>query len=81
MNKLLLQKQGQAGVDSKITYLIGALIVIVLAVNLAPEMFGGLTDLANTTANPDVPTWVPTVLFVIVGAGLVFLIWKVFDGK
>jgi L-asparagine transporter-like permease len=75
---LLLQKKGQAGVNSKITYLVGALIVIVLAVNLAPEMFTGIATLGNETTNPDVPTWVPTILFVIIGAGLVFLIWRAF---
>jgi len=78
MNKMLLQKQGQAVVNNKITYLIGALIVIVLAVNLAPEMF---SSISNLSGDANTPSWVPTVLFVIVGAGLVFMIWKVFDGK
>ncbi len=72
---LMLQKKGQAGINSKVTYLVGALIVIVLAVNLAPEMFSGITALSNDS---DTPTWVPTVLFVIVGAGIVFLIWRAF---
>ena len=74
----LLQKRGQAKVDSKISYLIGALIVVVLATSLAPEMFVAITDLENATG---VPSWVPTVLFVIIGAGLVFLIWRAFGNK
>lgn len=74
----IMQKKGQAGINSKIAYLIGALILIVLAVSVAPTMFTSLTDLANETLNPGVPVWVPVVLFVIVGAGLVFLIWRSF---
>jgi len=74
----LSQKKGQAGINGKISYLIGALIVIVLVVSIAPTMFTSLSDLSNTTLNPGVPAWVPVVLFVIVGAGLVFLIWKSF---
>lgn len=65
-------------INSQISYLIGALIVIVLAVSLAPTMFAGVNDLQNETG---VPSWVPTVLFVIVGAGLVFLIWRTFGNK
>lgn len=76
-----MQKRGQARVNNKISYLIGALVVIVMAVAVAPQMFDGLNDLANTTLNPDVPTWLPTVLFVIVGAGILFLIWRAFDGS
>jgi len=76
-----LQKKGSADVNSKVAYLIGALIVIVMAVNLAPEMFSGITNLGNETLNPDVPTWVPTVLVIIVGAGIVFLIWRAFGNN
>lgn len=66
------------GVDSKISYLIGALIIIVMATALAPTMFSNVNDLVNATG---VPSWVPVVLFVIVGAGLVFLIWRSFGSK
>ena len=71
-----LQEKGQAGISGKMTALIGAVIVIFLVVALAPEMFSGLADLETDTNTPD---WVPVVMFVIVGAGLVFLIWKTFD--
>jgi len=74
-----MQKKGQAGVNSKVSYLIGALIVVVLATAIAPEMF---SNIANLTGNEsDTPTWVPSVLFVIVGAGLVFLIWRAFGNN
>ncbi|MGV9141781.1 MAG: hypothetical protein ACOC1X_02475 [Promethearchaeota archaeon] len=75
---LMLQKKGQAGVNGKISYLIGALIVVVLATALAPEMFDSIAGLENDS---DVPEWTPAVLFVIVGAGLVFLIWRAFGNK
>jgi len=75
MQNLMLEKKGQARIDSKISYLIGALIVVVLATALAPTMFEEIDGLQNSTG---VPSWVPTVLFVIVGAGLVFIIWRVF---
>ena len=71
-----LQKKAQSGISGKMTSLVGALIVIVLAVALAPEMFSGVADL-ETDVNT--PGWVPIVLYVIVGAGLVFLIWKTFN--
>lgn len=66
------------GVDSKIDFLIGALIVIVLAVALAPEMFSGLATLNTTATGGSVPNWVPTILYVVVGAGLVFLVYRSF---
>lgn len=75
-NILMLQKKGQAKVDNKITYLIGALIIVVLATALAPTMFSNIAGLEN---NSDTPSWVPVVLYVIVGAGIVFLLWKSFN--
>jgi hypothetical protein len=76
-----MKKKGASGIDSKINYLVGALIVIVLAVALAPEMFSGVSDLENETLNPNTPGWVPTVLYVIIGAGVVFLIWRAFGNS
>jgi protein-S-isoprenylcysteine O-methyltransferase Ste14 len=80
MNQKLLiaSKKGMSSVNSKMQFLIGALIVVVLATSLAPTMFTNVNDLVNGTG---VPSWVPTVLFVIVGAGLVFLIWKSFGNN
>ena len=71
-----LQKKGQASLSGKMTGLVGALIVIVLAVALAPTMFTGVESLANESSTP---AWVPTVLYVIIGAGIVFLIWRTFN--
>lgn len=72
-----LQKKGQmAGLNSKMTGLIGAVIVIFLVVALAPEIF---SELAVLDANADTPAWIPTVMFVIVGAGIVFLVWRTFN--
>lgn len=70
-----LQEDNRGKVSGKITYLIGALIVVVLATALAPTMFDNVSNLSDVSS---VPTWVPTVLFVIIGAGLVFLIWRSF---
>lgn len=75
-DQLKCQKKAQAGLSGKVTGLVGALIVIILAVNLAPEMFAGVEGLETATGVPD---WVPTVLFVIIGAGIVFLIWRTFN--
>lgn len=71
-----LQKKGQAGINSKMTALIGAVIVIFLVSALAPEIF---TQLDTLSASAETPSWVPTVMFVIVGAGLVFLVWRTFN--
>ena len=77
-NISLCQKKGQKGINSKISYLVGAVIVIVLATAVAPTMFENVSNLTGVTG---VPAWVPTVLLVIVGAGLVFLIWRAFGGN
>lgn len=71
-----LQRKGQAGVNGKMTALISAVIVIFLVTALAPEMFTQLDALSTSTTTP---SWVPTVMFVIVGAGLVFLVWRTFQ--
>lgn len=73
-----MQKKGQAGVNSKISFLVGALIVIVLATSLAPTMFD---NVANLSSNANTPEWVSGVLYVIIGAGLVFLIWRAFGNN
>lgn len=70
------QKKGQAGLNAKMTGLIGAVIVIFLVVALAPEIF---EQLGVLDANQDTPAWVSTVMVVIVGAGLVFLVWRTFQ--
>ncbi|MFW6377226.1 MAG: hypothetical protein ACOCZ5_01145 [bacterium] len=48
--------------------------MIFLVVALAPDMFSELEGLDSG----DTPTWVYTVMTVIVGAGLVFIVWRTF---
>jgi len=81
MKLLSMQKKGMTGVNNKISYLIGALIVVVMAVAIAPELFSSTTGIANLSGMTGVPTWLPTVLYVVVGAGLLFLIWNAFGNK
>lgn len=72
-NLLLLQKKGQARIDNKISYLIGGVIVVVLVVSLAPTMFD---EIANLTDLPSQIAFFQPVMYVIVGAGLIFLVWR-----
>lgn len=67
----LLPKNKKGMGSGKIAALIGALIFIVLVVALAPTMFTGL----NATGGP---SWMDTVLPVIVGAGIIFGVWRAF---
>lgn len=76
MNKLLLQKRGQKGLSSKMTALIGAVILIFLIVALAPEIY---TQLNASDFTSNAPGWVPTIMVVMVSAGLVFLVWRTFS--
>jgi len=80
-NLLKLQNKAGAGIDSKISYLIGALVLIVLIVALAPDMFSNLALMNTTSEGGNTPNWVPTTLVVIVGAGLIFLVWNAIGGS
>ena len=73
-----MQKKAQAGVSGNVSFLIGGLILIILITALAPEIY---SNLAVLTADTNVPGWVPTVLIVVVGAGLVLMAWKSFGSK
>lgn len=64
-----MNKKGLGG--GKIAMLVGALIFIVLVGALGPTMFG---DLNITGA----PAWVSTTLPIVVGAGLVMAVYRVF---
>ena len=79
-----LQKKGMSKVTGTIEIVIGALIVVSIAVALIPDIFAGLGDktgLGNATLNPDAPTWFATTLIVVASAGLLFMLWRVFDHK
>jgi len=75
-----MQKKGMASTKHTIDWIIGGLIAIVLIATLSGTIFGylgtGPTGLGNITANPAVPTWLPTVLIIIVAVGLVYLVLK-----
>ena len=73
-----MHKKGSSKTGNQMTYLIGGLIVVVLAVSLAPEMF---SSIAVLEADVNTPAWVSVVLYVIVGAGVVFLIWRSFGNN
>jgi protein-S-isoprenylcysteine O-methyltransferase Ste14 len=63
-------------VSNKTKALLGAVILIFLITALAPSIYEQLAVLGNTTG---VPTWVGVVLIVVVSAGLIFLVWNLFD--
>lgn len=65
-------KRGFSAGKSVVASLIGALIVIVMINGLGSTMFDGL---GNYT---DAPTWLVTIMPVIVAAGLIYAIWKMF---
>lgn len=65
-------------IDGKISALIGAVVLVFLITALAPDMFAQVTQMGNES---DVPSWVSTVFGVMIGAGLVFIIWRVFSKK
>lgn len=57
--------------SGKVAGLIGALLFIVLVGALGPTMFGNLTI-------SGAPAWVSTTLPIVVGAGLVMAVWRMF---
>lgn len=77
-NLLNMQKKGQAKIEGKIEYLIGGVIVVAMLAALAPQIF---LDLDTLTTATGVPSWVPTVLIIVAGAGLVFLVWRALMGR
>ena len=74
MNLRLLQDKGGKKFGGKVELLIGMVLVVVLVTALAPTIFTNLGLLGEET-----PAWVASVLIVIVGAGLVLLVWKTFE--
>ena len=73
-----MDKKGSLNVSKGMEYAIGAVILVSVIVALAPTIFD---DLANATFTGSAPTWVSTVLPIIVGAGFVFLLWRMFANK
>jgi hypothetical protein len=66
-------------VGSTIDYLVGGLIVLVLIGALASSIYaplGSVTGVGNSTLNPGVPSWLPTVAIILVSVGLLYMIMK-----
>jgi hypothetical protein len=64
-------------VEGHIDTLLGAVLVILFIVVLAPVIFGA-DGLANADLIADAPGWLVTILTVVVGIGLVVLGYKTF---
>ena len=64
-------------IDKTVGKLFGVLVVILLAVEVLPLIFDGIAGM--TGLESEVPSWLTTVLTVIIGAGMVFMIWRLFD--
>ncbi len=78
-------RKAASNMNANISALMTGLIVVVMATALAPDFFSNITSLDNATFNNSsgqieevAPDWVPTVMYLTVGAGLVFLVWRVF---
>jgi hypothetical protein len=68
-----MNKKGK--INTNIDKLLGAVLVILFVIVLAPVIFGA-DGLANTDFVADAPAWLVTLLTVIVGIGLVVLVFK-----
>lgn len=58
--------------DAQITKLFGAFILVLIGTALAPEIFTNITGMNDSI----VPSWLITSLTAVVGAGILFLIWR-----
>ena len=60
--------------NNQMTKLFGAFILVLIGTALMPTIFTQVADMAGVDS--DVPAWLVTALTVVVGAGLLFLIWR-----
>ena len=86
-----MMKRAQSSINNKMTLLISGVVLVFLIAQLAPQMFTSLADGASTnvtvtnstggevTVEDPIPSWVVSVLTVIIGAGVVFMIWRHFN--
>lgn len=70
----LQNKGGKKMAGGHIDYLIGGLLLVVLASALAPTIFTSLLDINSSSA----PSYVYTASVAVVGIGVVVLFWKAF---
>lgn len=75
MRSILMQDK--RGASDKIDVLIGAVLLVLFVVVIAPVIFGA-EGLTNPNFTADAPAWVVTLLTLIVGIGLVLFIYKSF---
>lgn len=64
-------KKGAAGVSKAMLAMLMMVIIVQLMVSFAPTMFEGLVNITGA------PAWVGTVLPILIGAFLIFIIWAV----
>lgn len=77
MEKFLIgleQKKGMAKVDKKIDTLIGAVLLILFVVVIVPVIFGD--EGLGGTGMASAPVWVTALLTVMIGFGLVMLVYR-----
>jgi len=60
-------------INSQMTKLFSAFILILVGTALIPEIYVQLNALENATG---VPSWLATALIIVVGAGVLLLIWR-----
>lgn len=70
-----MNKKG--AVEGNIDKLLGGVLLILFVIVLAPVIFGA-EGLANTEFIADAPGWLVTLLTVIIGIGLVVLVYRTF---
>jgi len=59
-------------ISGQVGKLFGALVLVLIAVALIPELFTSLLQVNDSSA----PGWLYISLVTVVGAGVLFLIWR-----
>lgn len=68
------QKKGQAqGMKGIVWGVFAILFAAILIGELGGDIFSNLANLNNSS---DTPSWVPTIMTVLIAFGLVFIVWK-----
>ena len=65
--------------EANVNKLFGAFILILIAVALIPEIFTSLAGIGGVGS--DVPSWLTTAITIVVGAGILFLVWRSISTK
>jgi len=59
--------------NAQLSKLFGAFILVLIGTALAPEIFSNIAGMGD---NASIPSWLVTTLTAVVGAGVLFLIWR-----